>query len=250
MKRIQLSVLYLLPMLGMAQYTLSGLRGMINVPHAEVLKEKTFMIGVHTNDQEYFLLDYGENRQDGDEYVSVVSFGFYDRLNITLMLSRIFGDPEQTVGVRSSIGDRSIQFTYVLLKEGAWRPALAINLTDPLFSTSQFLAGNHLVASKHLIKNKTHDVNASLGYGVPYLLTLSEGSGGSLQDKESGFLTGFFGGIAYQYVPAHLNVMLEYDGRSMNAGVGVKFWEKLSLQGYLQGFKYPGIGINFSGSIH
>lgn len=233
-----------------AQYTLTGLQGMVNVPEASVLEEATFLMGMHTNAQEYLLIDYGDNRLSGDEYISVASVGFYQRFSVTFMLSRIFGDPKQSVGEKSSIGDRSMQLTYLAVKERNWIPAVAVNVTDPLFSSNQYLAGNHVVASKTFWKDSDHVMKATAGYGLPYLLAFKGQEGRELQKKESDFLTGFFGGVRYCYVPWHLNAAVEYDGWTLNTGIGAVLWKRLSLQGYLQGFRYPGIGVNFQGKIH
>lgn len=232
------------------QYTLTGLKGMINVPEAAVIEESTFLMGAHTNSQEYLLIDYGESRAEGDEYISAASVGIYNRLSITFMLSRIFGDSKQTVGGKSSIGDRSMQLTYLAVREKKWIPAVVVNITDPLFSSNQYLAGNHIVATKTFWNSSIHKFLATIGYGVPYLLAFEGQEHRRLERKESDFLTNAFGGIRYELNPWHLNAMVEYDGRACNAGIGAIFWERLSIQAYLQGFKYPGIGLNFHGAIH
>ncbi len=249
MIRLTLFLLLAFPFLAHSQYTLTGPRGMVNVPHAEVLEDETFMFGIHTNNEAYQLIDYGDNRQEGSEYISSLTFGFLERVNLTLMLSRIFGDPKQTVGARSSIGDRSMQLTALILKEDRIKPSLVVNLTDP-YSTSQYLAGNHVVATKTLLNSKSSRIKGTLGYGFPYLVLFSGQETRTIVKKDSKYLTNLFGGISYQFLPANLQLSLEYDGWNINSGLGITLWERLSLQAYLQGMKRPGLGFNYVGTIH
>lgn len=231
------------------QYSLSGTKGLINVPEAAVLDVGTFQFGMHTNAEEYLLIDYGDNRSSGDEYISSVTIGFLDRISISVMLSRIFGDPKQTSGTVSSIGDRSVQVTGLVLKEGRYIPSVVVNLTDPFFSSNQFLSGNHVVATKHVMDMEDHKLKMTVGYGFPYVFIFAGQQQRTLKDKESEYLTGFFGGLQYRHVPTSLVGSIEYDGRSVNAGVGITLWERLTAQLYLQNFRYPGIGINYQGII-
>ena len=245
-----LFILLVFPFLAYSQYTLTGPRGMVNVPHAEVLEDETFMFGIHTNDEAYQLLKYGEDGPTGNEYISALTFGFLERFNLTLMLSRIFGDPMQRVGEKASIGDRSMQMTILMFKERKYSPSIVINITDPFYSTNQFLTGNHILASKTLELGKDHKVKGTLGYGIPYLMVFSGQEKRALVEKESPYLTHLFGGVSYKYLPANLQVSLEYDGWNVNSGLGITLWDRLSLQAYLQGMKHPGLGFNYVGTIH
>lgn len=249
MHRLFLLALLLLSLTTTAQFSLTGPKGMVNVPHAEVLAERTFMFGIHTNNENYLLIDYGDNRQPGSEYISSLTVGFVERINVTFMLSRIFGDPRQTVGRRSSIGDRSAQLTILAMKEKGWRPSVVVNVTDP-FSGNEYLAGNHLVATKQLMYTKTSRLRATLGYGVPYVSLFSGKGGRFFERKQTDYLTNFFGGLNYEYLPSNVQASIEYDGWNFNTGLGITFWERLSVQAYLQGYRYPGIGFNYVGRIH
>ncbi|MEQ9209197.1 MAG: YjbH domain-containing protein, partial [Pseudomonadales bacterium] len=204
---------------------------MVNVPHAVVLEDETFMFGMHTNNEAYQLIDYGEDRPSGSEYISSLTIGFLDRVNLTLMLSRIFGDPKQKVASLASIGDRSMQLTFLLFREKRLLPSVVVNITDPFYSTNQFLTGNHILATK-TFKTGGHEIKSTLGYGIPYLMVFAGQQNRTLVEKESPYLTHLFGGVSYQYLPANLQLSLEYDGWNVNSGLGITFWERLSLQAY------------------
>ncbi|MEQ8335993.1 MAG: YjbH domain-containing protein [Cyclobacteriaceae bacterium] len=249
MIRTILLLLITLPFLAQSQYTLTGPRGMVNVPHAEVLEDETFMFGMHTNNEAYQLIEYGVDGPKGSEYISSLTIGFLDRVNLTLMLSRIFGDPKQMVGDKASIGDRSFQITYLIVRESKYFPSFVLNIADPFYSTNQFLTGNHILATK-TFKTEGHEIKSTLGYGIPYLMVFAGQQNRTLAEKESPYLTHLFGGVSYQYLPANLQLSLEYDGWNINSGVGITFWERLSLQAYLQGMKHPGLGFNYVGTIH
>lgn len=250
MIRLILFFLLAFPFLAQSQFTLTGPRGMVNVPHAEVLEDENFMFGMHTNNESFHLIAYGDDRPSGSEYISSLTFGFLERINLTLMLSRIFGDPMQRVGDLASIGDRSMQITFLLLKEKKHLPSIVVNIADPFYSTNQFLTGNHILASKTLELGKDHELKGTLGYGIPYLMVFAGQKNRILAKKESPYLTHLFGGVSYQYLPANLQFSLEYDGWNVNSGLGVTLWDRLSLQAYLQGMKHPGLGINYVGTIH
>ncbi|XOV91193.1 MAG: YjbH domain-containing protein [Bacteroidota bacterium] len=246
---LQFTIL-LLPFAATAQFTLTGPKGMVNVPHAEVLEDGTFMFGMHTNTENYLLIDYEADRPPGSEYISSLTIGFLDRINITFMLSRIFGDPKQRVAQLASIGDRSMQITALVLKEKKYSPSVVINIADPFYSSNQYLTGNHIVATKTILNKSNHRLKTTAGYGFPYLLVFAGQQNRRLADKESNYLTNLFGGVSYEYLPAHLQFSLEYDGWNVNTGLGFTLWERLSMQAYLQGMKYPGIGFNYVGVIH
>lgn len=236
--------------LAMSQYTLTGLPGMVNVPIAEVIAEGTFLIGTQTNTENYLLIDYGKNRLAGDEYISSVSVGYYDRLSITMTLARIMGHPKQRVGEKSSIGDRSVQLTYQVLKEEKWIPALVVNLSDPFYSATQYMAANHVVTSKTIWQNKPHHGRVALGYGLPYVFAFKGQERRELLHKESHWLKGVFGGVQYTYEPLELVTSVEYDGWNVNMGIGKIFWSRLSVKTFLQGLKHPGLSLHYHGTIH
>lgn len=245
-----LFIILVFPFLAHSQYTLTGPRGMVNVPHAEVLEDETFMFGMHTNNEAYQLILYGVDGPKGSEYISSLTFGFLERVNLTFMLSRIFGDPKQIVGDIASIGDRSMQITFLLLKEKKHLPSIVVNIADPFYSTNQFLTGNHILATKSIKSGGIHQIKGTLGYGIPYLMVFAGQEKRTLAEKESPYLTNLFGGVSYQYLPANLQFSLEYDGWNINSGLGITLWERLSLQAYLQGMKHPGLGFNYIGTIH
>ncbi len=223
---------------------------MVNVPHAELLEDETFMFGIHTNSENYLLIDYEDDRPQGSEYISSMTIGFLNRVNITLMLSRIFGDPKQRVSTVASIGDRSMQVTFLALKEKTFWPSVVVNIADPFYSSNQFLTGNHIVTTKKLLNKDAHQLKTTLGYGFPYLLVFAGQQKRTLAEKQSDYLTGFFGGFTYEFLPARVQFSLEYDGWNINTGLGITIWERLNLQAYLQGMKYPGVGFNYVGVIH
>lgn len=226
-----------------AQFTITGLKGMVSVPHAEVLDDRTFMIGMHTNDFSYFLNRDSNRPLNENEKVYSLNIAFLKKLNVILNLTRV-NNSGDTLG----IGDRDAQITYLIFEEKDRLPSIVVNFGVPDTDGEQFLAGNHLVMSKCLAITSELSVKNSLGYGVPFVFG-GFSRDGFLQEKKSEFLTGLFGGLELIYLEKS-RLSLEYDGRAINAGLTHVFFKKISLELFLQGVSQFGFGVNYMGGIN
>jgi len=245
MRVIQIQCIILLITIhpAVSQYTLTGLRGMVSVPHAEIVEDRGVMVGMQTSDRKYKLHQSNSSENVGNEKIYSINIGFIKRINILVNLTRVDG-------VRDSlgIGDREAQLTYLLVKERNKFPSIALNVSLPDISGQQYLAGNHLVATKGLQVSPHWEVKSSVGYGIPYIYS-SEGASSELFiRKRTDFLTGIFGGMEWTY-DEMVSVSMEYDGRSWNTGISALVVDQLSLDLNLQGMHRFEFGINYVGII-
>lgn len=222
---------------------------MTSVPHAEVVADGEFMIGLQTNNLKYKLYDEGNRPANGDEKIYSVNIGFVKHLNLVVNLIRIDGaSKEDSIG----IGDRSAQLTFLAFRETDKFPSVAVNFSVPnLSNEQQFLSGNHLVATKKFILENEVRLKTTLGFGIPYLIGgLGEDNDRKLtvRDKQSQFLTGVFGGLELQ-LDKLWNASIEYDGRTWNGEIGALVWNRLGISIYAQGFSRMEYALNYSARI-
>lgn len=232
--------------IGYTQTTQTGLKGMVAVPFAEIFNTRSIGFNLQSNNAAYkFVTKSNRTPPYNNEHIFAANIGFFPRLNI--MLS-VVHDRENIQPVRQGIGDRSIQISYLVLKESKNRPAIVANITDPFISTRQYQNTNHIVVSKTLIF-KNHKFKPSLGYGVPYYVKWSWNTQKREIIKNNAvFLTNWFGGIQYTH-NENKYCSLEYDGQKINLGTGIIWFEKLATEFNLLGLKYPSLGISYSGTL-
>ncbi len=223
---------------------------MVLVPEARILDDKTFTYGFHTNPKKYLLIDLPE--REGDfEYVNSINIGFFPRVNILLNLTQI-----NNARTSDGIGDRSVQVSFLLLKETEKLPSMVLNLDAPM-GINQFLASNNLLVSKEYRLNQLSIV-PTLGYGIPYLFArrvsdgsnlLSEFGEARLRRKDSNYLRGLFGGLRFNF-QQRLGLNMEFDGKKINSGLHLKALDRIYLSAYTLGFNTLGCGVVIESGIN
>lgn len=188
-----------LPGLGWAQVNISGKRGLIYIPSAEVVADGTLSFGYGFNPSSYA---FRFNRRNS-ESICFVNLSVLPRLEVNINLLNPNG-PINFSG--RGIGDRQIDVKYALLTEKAKRPSVVIIVSAP-FGIDNSLITNALVATKHIDLSKSITAAVTLGVGSPYSLYRSEVkndqdsdifTGYTLSDKRDKpyyYLAGPFGGI-------------------------------------------------------
>lgn len=142
----------------------------------------------------------------------------------------------------NGIGDRHLDFRFLILNETDNRPAIVLGITFP-FSRIPLINHDYLVATKSFKK-----FSLSLGYGSPFQLkTSNQGNffqGLSLVDKRNNttsdgifgnnsYLIGLFCGVNYKISP-WCGIMTEYNSSIINTGVffSLKNWGYISLNSF------------------
>jgi hypothetical protein len=158
-------------------------------------------------------------------------------LRVTFNLAFLPEIPE-----RMGLGDRHVDVSLRLLKEGKYRPSLTLILTPPI-GVSDPLTYNLAVASKQIGWNEKKQIEISVGYGLKFRYlggndALRYGLNPGFYAREEfdeHYLNGVFAGS--RFMPFDwLGFTAEYDSRDINGGIFVTLAKKLTLQFTAYGF--------------
>lgn len=222
----------------------TGMSGLIHVPSAEMNREGDARAGVYFLDEAFTPANFPYRTTD--HYLSVTPFSWVEiGYACTLMKGNMAaeGEPPRMGYDRK---DRYFSLKLRPLKEGKWRPAVAVGANDPYGTDfgrwtvheddaamnvkSQYFANLYIAATKH-IGLKGHRI----GFHAAYR---------RWKRDYNGKWNGVVGGITYRpsFAP-DLRVIAEYTGEGMNVGADCLLWKHLLLQVALQD------GKHFSGGV-
>lgn len=221
-----------------AQNNLSGQLGLMNVPSAAMSPDGTFKIGYNYNPVHYNLRHkFGEPEQ-----VLYFNLTLFPRLELNVNFLQ-FGF-NAVHPPKEGLGDRQLEVKYLIMKEGMYKPALAVIMTTP-FTIDAAMLTHVMVASKHFKLNHEFDLETNVGYGSPYFIfrdvkNLENAdifSGFKWQKKSeyiynNGYLVGVFAGAKISY-HKKVGVMAEWDSNRMNVGVYASLFKRFTLQAAL-----------------
>lgn len=224
-----------------AQVNNSGKPGLIFTPNAVETEEGLFRMGYHYNPINYGLRRRGRN----PERVIYASVSILKRFEISASLLQLINTDQHKV--REAIGDRQLDIRYLILKEKAKRPSLAVILTTP-FTIDGAMLTHALVATKNFAIQKDLKLEVNAGYGSPYYLYRDEAnlknsnmlSSFKWQKKsedryKNHYLQGPFGGAALHFKNWG-GAMAEWDSKHVNVGAYARFFNCWTIQaGLLNG---------------
>lgn len=233
-----------------AQKNLSGKNGLIYIPSAVESLDGDFSFGYNYNPIEYALR--GKNKYA--EQILFANLDILPRLQVSFLLLQQRKDGKRKT--RDGIGDRQLDIRYQILKEGKYKPALALILSSP-FTIDAALQTHVLVATKTL-KFSDFSISPTLGIGSPYYLFRDEKNlnNGDIFSKftwlkksddryNNKYLTGVFGGIKCSYLDK-ISLLAEWDGQKMNTGIAAKFFKKLETQVCVLNFDKLYVGASYT----
>ncbi|MBA4850536.1 YjbH domain-containing protein [Emticicia sp. BO119] len=224
-----------------AQMNLSGKSGLLYIPNSTAYRDGSLSFGYNYNPIKYSL----RNKNTNPEQVIFASITLLPRLTLTLSLLQ----PVQTKKskLREGLGDRQVDISYLLIKEKPKFPSLAIIISSPFMIETAMLT-NVLVATKHFKLSSLLDLETTVGYGSPYIVS-REGnfqlntansnifSNLKFQKKSdfvfnNGYLVGPFGGLKLSF-QNKAGLMAEWDSQHLNVGMYATLWKKWTIQGGL-----------------
>ncbi|SEJ39337.1 Exopolysaccharide biosynthesis protein YbjH [Dyadobacter sp. SG02] len=238
----------------LSQSNISGKAGLIYTPAARYSPDGNMEIGLH-----FFPGSYGFNADNQNPgRVLSMNLTVLPRFDININLLQLFSTT--THPVKLGLGDRQLDFKYLVLKETRFRPALAAIFSTPT-SISPTLLTHALVATKHFRWNEHADFEISAGYGSPYHI-YRKGStldnyglfANMVAEKKDAYayhkhyLEGPFGGISLTF-NKKFGVMLEYDSRNVNAGVYVYALKNWVLQAGVMNARQVTFGSSYNFSL-
>jgi hypothetical protein len=234
-----------------AQVNISGKPGLIYVPSATLTEDGAFRLGVNYNPVEYGFRRRGRNA----ERILHASLTLLPRLEVNInFLQNISTDQSP---IRDGIGDRQLDLRYVLLKETAKRPSVAVVMSSP-FTIDAALLTHALVATKGFALGANLRATVSAGVGSPYFLYRDVGNlasynvfeGYKWQKKseykyKNGYLEGPFGGVQLAY-REKAGLLLEYDSQRVNVGAYAQLWKRWNIQAGLLNFRALTLGTAYT----
>lgn len=234
-----------------AQINLSGKTGLIYTPNALESTDGNFRIGYNYNPIKYALRKRGNN----PERIIYANLTILKRLEINANLVQVIST--ETHKVKEAIGDRQLDLKYLILKEKAKQPSLAVILTTP-FTIDGAMLTHALVATKHFQIQKNLKIETNLGFGSPYYLFRNESnlknnnmfSNFKWQKKsedryKNHYLEGPFGGIGLHY-KTWGGLMAEWDSQHVNTGAYVRLFKCWTIQAGMINFDQLTVGTSVS----
>ena len=226
----------------LAQTNLSGKPGLIYIPSAAETKDGEFRIGYNYNPKNYGLRHQGGGKS---EQIWYVNLAILRRLEVNLNLLQ--GIDRNGHKIKDGLGDRQLDLRYLLFRETARRPSIAIIMSSP-FTIDAALMTHALVATKRIDLSAGWGMEVSLGVGSPYYFYRNVNNlqnsnilkGYKWQKKsndryDNNYLVGPFGGVVLHY-RKKLGLMAEYDGNHINVGAYGLLFKRWTIQaGLLNG---------------
>jgi len=238
MRRLVTILLLLCSVQAFAQQ-FTGLSGLIHTPSAEMDSTGVARVGGHFINK-HTTPDYGFTYQDEkyhtfDYYMSLTPFSWVSLGFTCTEKKRSYGEKVGYIGK-----DRYFSVKFQPLKEGLYRPAVAIGTNDFYTeaasdrkeeSKEQYYFGNYYIS---LTKNFNLGGN-SLGTTLSYRRFFR-----SYNSKWNGLV----GGVTFRpsFAP-QLRAVAEYSGCGVNVGADVLLWRILLIQVSLQDCKYFNGGL-------
>lgn len=236
MKNILLGTL-LLCSLGALGQSLSGTRGLMRIPTADMYPDKTFAIGATYTPNGYFRRTYGALQ---GQIVDSPGSNTFVTLNLLPYLEVMFRyTHELNRRVNPDTGyfpDRMFTARLRLLEEKDYWPNLTIGVQDlsSAFELTSRTATNfsafYFVATKHF-EWENYRLGLTIGNASDFLELPARDYRGT-----------FWGGSLSHKNIENLELVLDYDTRMINAGLRGYFWENLHVMvGLLDFDKVTGV---------
>ncbi|MPR32142.1 YjbH domain-containing protein [Salmonirosea aquatica] len=251
--RIFLPLLFFLGMSlsGRGQVNLSGKPGLLYVPTADSTAEGTLRFGVNYNPIDYALSTTGRNA----EAIAYVNLTILPRLDVNISVLKAISRPE--FPVIKDVGDRQLDFRYLLLKERRLRPAVAVVMSSP-FTVDAAMLTQVVVATKTFNLRGDWQALITVGLGSPYFVyrdakvTANAHAFSSFKWQKKSeyihdnhYLVGPFGGIRLDY-RQRAGLLLESDSKHVNVGLYTRLFQRWNLQAGLINFDQVTVGTAYS----
>lgn len=254
--RLVLPFLFLWAGLGVAlgQVNISGKPGLLYIPTAVASEEGSLRLGASYNPVDYGLRRRGRNA----ERILFANLVILPRLEINLNFLQLIGTEQYPV--REALGDRQLDLRYLLLKETAKRPSVAIVLSSP-FTIDAALLTHVVVATKTFQLNGNVRALVTAGVGSPYfvyrdvknLQSYNIFEGYKWQKKSeyihnNNYLVGPFGGVQVEF-RKKAGLMAEFDSKHVNLGAYATLFGRWNVQAGLLNFDQVTLGTAYTFSL-
>lgn len=232
-----------------AQVNIAGKKGLMLIPTAEASADGTFTFSALTVPPPYSFVR--QNQLYGN-VIYVAGLTVLPRLDIQFQFINLY-PTNNAPRLPQGLGDRQLDFRYLLVKETKKRPSVAIAATFP-FSKFAPTSSTTWVATKTWRADKDVQIQLSAGYGLPVYFFRDESNLNNYnfttlmrvgkKNPETDYLAGEFGGVKVSY-RHKVGVMSEWDGQKVNVGAYAVVGQRLILQAALLAGKQLGWGVTY-----
>lgn len=231
-----------------SQMNISGKPGLIYVPTATETKEGALHFGINYNP-----IDYGfRYNKRNSENIYFINATIVPRLEVNVNLLRI---NNEKINGQKGIGDRQIDFKYLILKEKKYQPSLALIISAP-FGIDNSLTTNALVATKSFKLSGKLAAEVTAGLGSPYYIQRDDSEKDNyniFQDlkfrkkKELAYyyLSGPIGGVNFKYANKG-GLMVEWDSQHFNIGAYGTLFKRWTVQAGVINFDQITFGTSYA----
>lgn len=221
--------------------SVTGTQGLLTIPTARMHPDGTLVAGAGYVDRAFSTYQGGTQLGEGADYVPIyASVTFLPSVELGFRFSRaVRTDTPQ------ALGDRMFLVRVRLLEERGVLPAVAIGAHDFLRSSenpTNFFHALYGVASKRV------ELGGALGRAVP-AVDLHLGWGTDTVDAPGYQFVGVFGGAAVTLIQdgrgvvRGLDLLAEYDGRTVSVGPRLDLLGAVTLTAGVQGLEVPVLGV-------
>lgn len=220
-----------------AQYT-SGMTGMLNIPTAECDEAGSVKLGANMLPTS-MVPNLNVNYKYTYNYFATISFFTFLELNYRATLLKTNYMSEDG---RYNQQDRTYSIKARVLKEGKYRPAIALGANDPFADLGKnYYAAYYGVLTKSINFRDGGELSASFGYKYRALYDT---------EPERRWHDGLFGGARYTpWFYKDLDLMAEYDTEGVNVGAAVLLWRHLAINCFTRDFNTISVGLRYEGVL-
>ena len=233
----------------MAQVNIAGKKGLLFIPTAEETEDGLFTLSAVTIPPPY---SFTRQNQLYGNVIYVAGLTVVPRLDIQFQFINVYGT-NNAPKIPLGLGDRQLDFRYLVVRETPKRPSVAVSATFP-FSKFAPTSSTAFVATKNWRQTKEVQIQASLGYGLPIYFFRDESNLNNYnfttlmrmgkKNPDTDYLVGVFGGIKLSY-QQKVGVLGEWDGQHVNVGAYATLFRRITAQvGLINGQRLSG-GITF-----
>jgi hypothetical protein len=233
-------LLFFLMLLGSVKgQSLTGTKGLLHIPTAELYPDKTFAIGASFLPQPYMSTPRGG--KDYDAYTTYVTATFFPWMEVMFRYTHHVGI--EVNPITQYFPDRMLTVRLQILKEKKYVPAVLFGLQDmsgALGATSES-ATQYSATYGVVTKNfewQQWQLGVSAGYAFDFL------------DMPTTDFNGLFGGVSISHKSLkNVGLLLEHDSETFNAGVELFLFNRLQLLLGAANFDAPVAGISYRYSL-
>ena len=220
--------------------SLTGTRGLLHVPTAELYPDKTFAIGASFLPLPY--MNYSRGGEEYDAYATYVTATFFPWMEVMFRYTHHVGI--EVNPITQYFPDRMLTVRLQLLREKKYVPAVLFGLQDMsgAFATAGSggavnYSATYGVATKNF-EWQQWQVGVSAGYAFDFL------------DMPTIDYKGLFGGVSISHKSLkNVGLLLEHDSETFNAGVELFLFNRFQLLLGAANFDAPIAGISYRYSL-